>query len=95
MTNRFYRKHEIVSKKGESDYFRSPSWIKSKFDGIESREITWEQGFRLDIIAEEVYKDPNLWKAIALFNGIGYPLSLRPGMVISLPLRIKEVLDRI
>jgi hypothetical protein len=95
MTNRYYRKHEIVSKKGEPEYYKAPSWTRERFDGIESREIVWEQGFRLDLIAEEVYKDPNMWRAIALFNGIGYPLALRPGMVISLPLKIKEVLDRI
>lgn len=89
MTNRYYRRFEIV----DGQYFGAPLWLKAKFDGIPSKEITIQEGDRLDIIAEQVYGDATLWKALAVFNGIGWPF-LEPGEKLELPLRIKDVLNR-
>jgi hypothetical protein len=42
-------------------------------------------GDRLDLIAQEVYRDPSLWRQIARFNGIVDPLGIRPGQVLAIP----------
>lgn len=95
MPNRFYKKFEIVKSEEGYEYYRSPGWIKANFEGIPSKEMVWQQGDRLDAVAEQLYGDPNLWKAIALFNNIGYIFDIKPGDVIYLPIKIKDVLDRI
>lgn len=42
-------------------------------------------GQRLDTIAAEVYNDATLWRQIADYNGINDPLTLQPGMELSIP----------
>ncbi len=42
-------------------------------------------GDRLDLIAQEVYRDPSAWRQIAHFNGIVDPLGIRPGQVLAIP----------
>lgn len=95
MTNRYYKKFEIIKSEDDVEFYQPPSWIRTDFDDVKSREIVWQQGDRLDIIAEQLYGDPNLWKALALFNGIGYMFDIQPGQTISLPLKIKDLLDRL
>jgi hypothetical protein len=89
MTNRYYRSFEII----DGTHYGPPAWLKSKFDGILSKEITIQQGDRLDIIAQQVYGDSSLWKAIAVYNGIGW-FFVEPGEKIYLPVKIKDVTDR-
>ncbi len=89
--NRYYKKFDIK----EGKYFQTPNWIKKNFDDIPGKEIIIQSGDRLDIIAQQVYGDANLWKAIALYNDIGYFWELLPGDSLFLPLDIKKVLDRI
>lgn len=43
-------------------------------------------GERLDIIAGEVYDDPQKWRLIAERNHITNPLALRPGQMLQIPL---------
>lgn len=91
MTNKYYKKFDIV----DGQYYQPPSWVRSDFSDIPSREMIWEQGDRLDSIAEQLYGDPNLWKAIALYNNIGYAFDLQPGDKLYLPIEIKKLMDRI
>lgn len=42
-------------------------------------------GDRLDVIAAEVYGDATKWRAIAAYNGIIDPLSVRPGTRLNIP----------
>jgi hypothetical protein len=42
-------------------------------------------GDRLDLIAQDVYRDPTRWRQIASFNGIVDPLGIRPGQVLAIP----------
>jgi nucleoid-associated protein YgaU len=42
-------------------------------------------GDRLDVIAAEVYGDATKWRAIAVYNGIVDPLTLRPGTRLNIP----------
>ena len=64
----YYKKSDIV----EKQFYRPPSWISLNFDDIEGREFEIQEGDRLDVIAEQVYGDPNLWKAIALYNKFNF-----------------------
>lgn len=89
--SKFYKKSDIVNKK----FYKAPSWIHKDFSDIPSQELIWEEGFRLDILAEQIYQDASYWKAIAIYNNIGYFFQLRPGDSIYLPLKIKDVMDRL
>lgn len=89
--NQFYKKFEIVDRR----YYQPPAWINRDFSNIESKEITFEAGDRLDIIAQQVYGDASYWRAIAIYNNIGYFFELQPGDKLYLPLRIKDVMDKI
>ena len=42
-------------------------------------------GDRLDLIAANVYQDPDKWRLIADYNHIDNPLALRPGMQLRIP----------
>ena len=87
----FYKRSDVVSGK----YYKIPKFIKSNFDGIDAREIIYQSGDRLDLIAQINYGNPNHWRAIALFNGIEYFFELKEGDILRLPYRIEEVLERI
>lgn len=91
MPSNFHKKDDIVNK----TYYRPPRFVKADFSGIKAREIIIQEGDRLDIIAQKIYGDPNFWRAIALFNDIGYFFDLTPGKVLRLPYDINKVLGRI
>lgn len=42
-------------------------------------------GDRLDLIAQEVYRDPSKWRYIAEYNALIDPLALRPGQLLTIP----------
>jgi len=42
-------------------------------------------GDRLDLIAQNVYRDPSKWKQIAEYNGLVDPFVLRPGHLLTIP----------
>lgn len=42
-------------------------------------------GDRLDLIAQNVYRDPSKWKQIAEYNGLIDPFALRPGHLLTIP----------
>ena len=91
MTDRFYKNFDIVN----SQYFKQPNWTRKDFSDIPGKELIWQQGDRLDIIAYNLYGSSAHWKALALYNEIGDIFSIQPGDRIFLPTKIKDVLDRI
>jgi hypothetical protein len=91
MTSEYYKKFDIVDGK----FYQVPGWARKDFSGIPSREIKWQDGDRLDIIAEQVYGNPNDYKAILAYNNMGWIFDLQPGDSLYLPLRIKDVKDRL
>jgi hypothetical protein len=58
-------------------------------------EYTWEFGDRLDRIANKYYQDDQYWWVIALVNAISYPLGIKVGTVIRIPLDINEILQKL
>ncbi len=91
MVDRYYKKQDIIGGK----YYRSPLWNKKDFLDIPGQELIIEDGARLDIIAEKFLGDPKLWKALAIYNGLGYFFELQPGDKIYIPNKLKDLLDRI
>ncbi len=91
MTDRFHRRTDIV----QNRYFRIPKFINVDLSGIPYKELVWQDGDRLDILAEQLTGDPSNWKAIALFNDIGYFFQIQPGDIIKIPVDINLVLARI
>lgn len=72
-----------------------PKYTNIDFSDIQGKEFLVQEGDRLDIIASQVYGDPNYWRAIAIYNNIGYFFDVKPGVVIKLPLKIQEVIERL
>ncbi len=91
MTDRYYKTNDIVDGK----FFRSPTWNKKEFHDIPGKEFIIQDGDRLDIIAQKLFGDPKLWKALAIYNGLGYFFELQPGERLYIPNDIKALLDRI
>lgn len=91
MANEYYRKFDVV----DGIYYQVPGWAKKDFSGIPSREVKWQEGDRLDIIAQQVYGNANDYKAIMIYNGIGWAFELQPGDSLYLPLKIKDVKERL
>jgi hypothetical protein len=87
----FYKKTDII----DNYYYKPPAWINANFSDIQCTTIEIHDGDRLDIIAEQLYQDPSLWKALALLNNLNYFFDITPGMVIKIPVNIKDVLERI
>lgn len=91
MANRYYRNAQIV----DSRFYGVPDFVYADFSDIPGKEFLIQEGDRLDIIAEQIYGDSTLWKAIMLYNDLGYFFELVPGDVIKLPVDINQVLSRI
>jgi hypothetical protein len=90
MANIFYRNALIKDGK-----YGIPKFVNLDFSDIPGKEFIIGDGDRLDVIAEQVYGNPSYWKAIALYNDIGYMFSISPGDIIMLPFDIQKVLERI
>lgn len=91
MPSRFYKQSDIIN----NQYYAIPQFINNiDFSGIASKKFVIQDGDRLDIIAEQLYGDPNYWKEIMLFNNLGY-FFIPIGTVIRLPIDIKAVSSRI
>ena len=91
MANRYYKDYLVKKDK----YYTIPDFVEVDFSDIDGKEFLIQEGDRLDIIAEQVYGDATYWKAIMLYNNIGYFFDVKPGVIIRLPYNIEEVLDRI
>lgn len=91
MTDRYYKKHDIIGKQ----YYKTPAWNRKYFLDIPGKELIIQEGDRLDIIAETLFGDAKLWKALAIYNGLGYFFELIPGDRIYIPNSIKDLLERI
>jgi hypothetical protein len=59
--------------------------IPTSAAGIVNRIHKVVAGDRLDLIAQEAYRDPAKWRQIAKFNGIVDPSNIRPGQSIAIP----------
>lgn len=92
MANNPYYKTSKITKDG---LFSIPKFVYSDFSDIPGKDFLVQRGDRLDIIAEQVYHDSSLWKAIAIYNGISYFFDIQPGDVIKLPYDISKVVSRI
>lgn len=92
MTSIYYRN----SQKIDGKYYSIPKFAKANIDfsDIEGRELVIQDGDRLDIIAEQLYGNPDHWKAIAIYNNLEW-FFVKPGDKIILPFDINKVLDRI
>lgn len=77
--------------------YSPPKYITDNvdFSDIPGREFIVHSGDRLDIIAEQLYGNPSYWRALAVYNSIGYFFDVTPGTVIKLPLDIEQVLSRL
>jgi len=55
--------------------------------GSDSISRVWQvvSGDRLDLIANQIYRNPAKWRLIADYNNIGDPQSIRPGQMLSIP----------
>lgn len=91
MANLYYKRTDVVGDR----YYRAPRYIEADFSGIKGREIVVSQGDRLDIIAQNLFGDASYWRALALYNNIGYFFDLVPGTILVIPHNIQEVLNRI
>lgn len=92
MANRFYRNALIIN----GVYYGIPNFVYADFSDIPGKEFTIMEGDRLDILVEQIYgSDPEYWKAILLYNNIGYFFDVQPGDVIKFPYDINQVLARI
>lgn len=91
MTNRYYKRSDILNR----TYYRIPQYINKDFSGIRGREIIIAEGDRLDIIADIETGDASNWRALALYNNIGYFFDLVPGQVLRIPYDIEEVKKKI
>lgn len=87
-----YYKNVSLSK---DNLYKVPNYVYADFSDIQGREFIVAEGDRLDIIAEQVYGNPEYWRAIAIYNNIGYFFDVKPGVIIKLPERIQDVLDRL
>ena len=91
MANRYFRNAPIIDQK----HYGIPDFVYADFSDIPGKEFLVQEGDRIDIIAEQVYGDATLWKAILIYNDLGYFFEMVPGDIIQLPLDIGAVLARI
>lgn len=92
MPNRYYKNAPIV----DNLYYGPPDFVFRDFSDIPGKEFTIMEGDRLDILVEQIYgNDPEDWKAIMLYNNLGYFFDLQPGDVIKFPYDIELVKARI
>lgn len=61
----------------------------------EYAEYTWEFGDRLDRLANKYYQDDQYWWVIALVNSIKYPLGIKVGTVIRIPLDVNAIMQKL
>lgn len=91
MSNPYYKDSSIKEEK----YYSIPDFVNQDFSDIKGKELLIQEGDRLDIIAEQIYGDATYWKAILIYNNIGYFFDVKPGVTIKLPYDIQEVMDRL
>lgn len=91
--NRFYGRSRVIDGK----IFSVPRYIRENIDfsDIPGKEFLVQEGDRLDIIAEQIYGNPELWREIAVYNNIGYFFDVKPETIIKLPFDINKVTERL
>ena len=92
-----YQNARIKKNHKGKQIFGLPRYIRNNtdFSDIPGKELLLQVGDRLDIIAEQIYGDPTHWKALAIYNGIGWFFDAKPGTIIKLPFDINKVWERI
>lgn len=91
MANNVYKNAEIFN----DAFYRVPGFISKDFSDIPGKEFLVQEGDRLDIIAEQLYGNPNYWREIAIYNNIGYFFDIKPGMTIKVPLDPTQITSRL
>jgi hypothetical protein len=61
----------------------------------EYAQYTWEFGDRLDRLANKYYNDDQYWWVIALVNNIAYPLGIKIGTVLRIPMTVDPILRKL
>lgn len=90
MANLYYKNNKII----DDRYYGIPDFVEKDFSDIEGKDFLVQEGDRIDIIAEQLYGNATYWKAILIYNDIGYFFDVKPGITIKLPYNIQEVLER-
>lgn len=72
---------------------RAIETVKAGVDdgSIRTRQITLQEGDRLDVIAGREYGDSRNWWIIAAASGIGWGLQVPPGTRILIPTDLSQV----
>ena len=91
MSNPYYKNTQIQ----DNQFYKVPRYIDVDFSDIPGKELLIDESMRLDILAEQIYGKAIYWKAIAIYNGIGWFFDIKPGTTIKLPNKIEDVLSRL
>ena len=70
------------------------------YKGAQSGRLNTKQhvikaGERLDVLAGRNYNDSSLWWVIAAASGIGWNLQVPPGVLLTIPVNISQVISLI
>ena len=57
---------------------------------VKTEQITFNEGDRLDYLAQKYYNNGLDWWIIAAASGIGWWLQINPGTIITIPTDIKQ-----
>lgn len=92
MADFLYKDAKVVNNR----YYDIPKFAKKNYDfsDVPGKEFVIQAGERLDQLAEQLYNDPHLWRALALYNQIEW-FFLPAGTIIKLPNDIQKVLDKL
>lgn len=90
MTNRYYKNSGITE-----SHYGIPEFVYKDFSDIPGKEFIIQEGDRMDNIAEQIYGNSSYWKAIMIYNDLGYFFDPVPGTIIKLPFDIKRILSRL
>ena len=94
MANRYYRNSKIIDGK----YYSPPRVVRTPpdFSDIPGREFIIEAGDRLEIICEQIYENPDFWRALAIYNSLSW-FFLPAGTIIRIPTPegMQKILERL
>ena len=60
---------------------------------IKSTQAVVKEHERLDQISSRAYGDPSYWWVIAAASGIGWGMQVPPGVIVTIPTDLSEVLS--
>lgn len=60
---------------------------------IAARAYVLKEGEHLDVLAGKAYGNARLWWIIAAASGVGWPLQVPPGTLLSIPTDLNQVYE--